>query len=294
MTLDQISYFLELCNTLHYTKASKNLNISQPSLSYAIKQLEQELGAPLFRIERKKVYLTEYGKEFQPYCERVMESILQGKKQIVNMKNSDIGNINLGYVYSTGSSLVPTLIEAYHDYKGNNRIAFVLKMANSPFIIENVKNNILDFGILPLINDEIEGISTMPIYNQELFLITSKEHPFSKKKMINVSDLENEKIVALDKESDLYERTEIIFKDNNIKPNFYYDVDELNSMAAFVSANMGIGLTPYTPVLKSYDVAVIPFNNHHIRRNIYIVWNSKIEQTPAMESFLDFVKLYKY
>ncbi len=290
MTLDQIRYFLEVCNTLHYTQAAKNLNISQPSLSYAIKQLEEELGIPLFRKDKRVVSLTEYGRMFQPYCENALKSLQQGEYYLREMVNPNLGNINLGYVYSTGSMLVPNLIEAYHKYKEDNRVTFILKMANSPSIIKSIKANVLDFGILPLINSEIEGIGTKSIYNQELFLIVSKCHRLANRDCVEISDLKNEKIVALYKESDLYERTEVIFKEENLIPNFQYDVDELNSMAAFVSANMGIGITPYTPVLNSYDVVVIPFKDHKINRNIYLIWNTKTEHTPVIKDFLSFSK----
>ncbi|NLW41781.1 MAG: LysR family transcriptional regulator [Tissierellia bacterium] len=290
MTLDQIRYFLEVCNTLHYTKAAHNLNISQPSLSYAIKQLEEELEVPLFRKEKKTVYITDYGKMFQPYCQRALDSLQQGEFYIREMVNPNLGNINLGYVYSTGSQLVPNLIEAYHDYKGDNKVTFILKMANSPSILDSIKDELLDFGILPLLNNNIDGIGTMPVHRQELYLIASKQHRLANNKFVEIEDLADEKIVALDKESDLYERTKMLFREKDLVPNFYYDVDELNSMAAFVSANMGIGITPNTPVLKSYDLVVIPFENHSIKRNVYMIWNSKISHTPVVLDFLEFAR----
>lgn len=293
MTLNQITYFLEVCKTLHYTRAAKNLNISQPSLSYSIKQLENELGVSLFRKENKKVYITEYGKIFKPYCERAIDNLMQGIASISEANNPYSGNIRIGYVYSTGSSIVPNLIDSFHQHRGDNNITFLLKMANSPSIIENIKDNILDFGILPMISSEIDGINAFPIYRQELFVIVSKNHKLAKNEFTKIKDLKGEKIVALDRESDLYERTKIIFHKENLKPNFYYDVDELNTMAAFVSADMGIGITPHIPALSSYDVIIIPFENHIIQRNIYLIWNNKIDQRPVLKNFLNFVKISK-
>ena len=63
MTLQQLQYFRELARTQHYTRAAERLMVSQPSLSYAISELEKELGAALFRKDRKKTTLTEEGKK---------------------------------------------------------------------------------------------------------------------------------------------------------------------------------------------------------------------------------------
>ena len=72
MTLHQLQYFRVMAETLHYTKAAKILHISQPSLSYALSQLESELGVPLFQKVGKRIYLTSFGKAFKKSNENIL------------------------------------------------------------------------------------------------------------------------------------------------------------------------------------------------------------------------------
>ena len=78
MTLLQLHYFQTLSQTLHYTRAAELLHISQPSLSYAISELEKELGVKLFEKKKKQIDLTVYGQQFLPYVERALDLLKEG------------------------------------------------------------------------------------------------------------------------------------------------------------------------------------------------------------------------
>jgi len=81
MEIQQVRYFVALCETLNFTRAAERSNVSQPSLTRAIKLLEHELGGPLFVRDRSRTRLTELGRLMQPYLEGVMEQIEGAKSQ---------------------------------------------------------------------------------------------------------------------------------------------------------------------------------------------------------------------
>lgn len=289
MMIKQLICFVEVCKTLHFTEASKNLHISQPSLSYSIKQLEDELGVELFVRDGKTILLSEYGKVFKTYADSAISILEQGKSKMKELSTPDILNVNMGYVYSTGSNLVPNIIENFYSYSGSRSVNFDLKMGTSPEIINNVIEGKSDFGVVPLLNKNIENISFIEIDSQELFLIVNKNHPLSNKKYVEIDDIDDEKLVVLYQDSDLFKLTIKLFEDNSLEPNVMFYVDELNSMAAFVSVNMGVGITPIIPTLSTYSVKAIPFKNK-ITRDIYIVWNTNNENSLSVKSLLDFLK----
>jgi DNA-binding transcriptional LysR family regulator len=82
MNLFYIRYFVELAKEQQYTKAAKNLNITQPSLSHAIHQLEEELGVLLFEKTGRNTVLTRYGEEFLVYAENTIRTLDQGIRLI--------------------------------------------------------------------------------------------------------------------------------------------------------------------------------------------------------------------
>ena len=96
MTLLQLQYFTVLSETLHYTRASEKLHISQPSLSYAIGELEKELGVKLFQKENRKVALTAYGQQFLSYVEKSLALLSEGEQVIRQMAENAPQIVNFG------------------------------------------------------------------------------------------------------------------------------------------------------------------------------------------------------
>lgn len=88
MTLLQLRYFQLLSRTLHYTHTAEQLHISQPSLSYAINELEKELGVKLFQKEKQKVRLTSYGLQFLPYVDQCLSVLQEGRDAIQSMADN--------------------------------------------------------------------------------------------------------------------------------------------------------------------------------------------------------------
>ena len=120
MNLSQLQYFKVLAQEEHYTRAAQMLSITQPSLSHAISQLEQELGTRLFEKKGRNVVLTRYGKMFLPYVEESLKVLNEGVQRIQEVNGSRHGIIHLAYIYTMGSEFAPKLVrkflDAYPDY----------------------------------------------------------------------------------------------------------------------------------------------------------------------------------
>ena len=99
MNLSQLQYFKVLAQEEHYTRAAQMLSITQPSLSHAISQLEQELGTRLFEKKGRNVVLTRYGKMFLPYVEESLKVLNEGAQRIQEVNGSRHGIIHLAYIY---------------------------------------------------------------------------------------------------------------------------------------------------------------------------------------------------
>ncbi len=291
MTLQQLRYFIEMANTLHYTKAAEQLNISQPSLSYAISQLSITLGVPLFMKEGMQISLTEYGKAFLPYAESALNILSQGEMQLDKMHNPSTGNISLGYIYTVSFDSIPQLIEEFYNYMGNRNINFSFQVNMTNLLIKKLLEGKLDVVMAPYTETANEPIKAIPIFEQELFLIVYNGHSLSNRTSITVEELRDEKFIMINKATDLYLQTANLFKHYNIKPNVFFEVDECNSMASFVGAQLGIAIMPIIPSLVNYKVTAIPFKDKIAKRTVSILWNSQINCTPALNRFLEYCNL---
>lgn len=290
MTLQQLEYFVKMSYVLHYTKASEQLNISQPSLSYALGELSKELGVPLFEKSGKTISLTEYGEAFLPYVESALNILQQGEVQLTNMKNPSSANINLGYIYSVSFDAIPHIIDNFYAYQGNNNTHFSFQVNMTNTLIEKLIDGSLDVVMTPLPEIVNECIESIPVFKQELFLVVYNDHPLAQKTSVNIEDFKNEKFIMINKKTDLFLQTDALFKKNNVVPDIAFKVDECNSMAAFVGAQLGITIMPKIPSLSNYKVTAIPFEGSHLTRTIYLHWNNRRQLSHALTQFLDYFK----
>ena len=104
MNLNQLQYFKVLAQEEHYTRAAQILSITQPSLSHAIAQLEEELGTRLFEKKGRNIVLTRYGKLFLPYVEESLKVLEEGVQRTRELNGSKEGIIHLAYIYTMGSN----------------------------------------------------------------------------------------------------------------------------------------------------------------------------------------------
>lgn len=291
MTLQQLRYFVEMCYTLHYTKTAEDLKIAQPSLSYALHQLSEELGVPLFKKIGKKVELTEFGEAFLPYAESALNILSQGEQHLSKMLNPTAGIINLGYIYSVSFDAIPSLIDEFYVNQGNRNIHFNFQVNMTNVLVDKLHDASLDVVLAPMpeaVNDNIESLA---IFNQELYLVVYNDHPLSSRKSITIEDFRDEKLIMINKKTDLYMQTENMFKRYNIMPEVAFKVDECNSMAAFVGAQLGVAIMPKIPSLESYKVTAIPFEGRTMSRTICLIWSKKVQPSPALRSFLDYYRM---
>lgn len=113
MNLNQLHYFVTLAYMEHYTKAAKQLSITQPSLSHAIGMLEQELGTYLFEKQGRNVVLTKYGKVFLKYAEESLRVLDTGIKKTRSMTSETSGEIDIGYIYTQGVNLYRSWLKIF-------------------------------------------------------------------------------------------------------------------------------------------------------------------------------------
>src|SRR5215211_1462486 len=96
MDMHHIRYFLAVCETLNFTRAAEKCNITQPALSRAIQQLEEELGGLLFRRERNLTHLTDLGALLRPRLEQIIEGVTSAKKEVKRFLTLEQANVTLG------------------------------------------------------------------------------------------------------------------------------------------------------------------------------------------------------
>lgn len=288
MNLNHLYYFKTLARLEHYTRASEELNITQPSLSHAISSLEEELSTSLFERQGRNVVLTKYGRQFLRYVEASLELLDDGIKKTKEMTGNSSGIIDLGFIYTLGSHYVPQLVNNFLKTYPDKNIKFSFSQGNTKDIIKGLKEEKYDVALCSYLPDE-KDIEFIPITKEELVVIVPKDHPLSSKDSVDLLETIPYPQVYFNKNSGLRPVIDQLFSSIKELPNIVYELEEDSSVAGLVAGNFGIAILPDIPLLAHMDVKKLTINTPKYERYIYMAQMKKRYQTPITKAFIQYI-----
>ena len=184
MELRHLRYFLAVADAAHFTRAAQKLWVSQPTLSQQIKQLEEELGAPLFHRGAGGVQLTAAGEKFRPYAERVLHEMEEAVAAIGHDEAAPGESLHIGALEGVADYLLPAVVaRAVSESKLEIRVS----TASAPELSQKVAAGELDLAIGALDNSS----HGEPLFDEDLILWTPPSHRLSGHARARFGDLEN-------------------------------------------------------------------------------------------------------
>ena len=297
MNIKHLEFFKELAQTQHMAKAAENLGISQPTLSYAIKKIEKELGAPLFEPDGRNIRLTSLGSIYLEYITKSLSNLSQGNELIIQLMNPNKGHIKLGFTYTLGQKLVPELISKFCADKENQSITFELGQGNSKELLRGLATEKYDLVFTSYV-DKIGKKTTNSIFNfiplvqQEIVAAIPNEHVLAKKNKLYVQDLAPYPMIGFSHNSGLKPLIDQILTNAHVNPNIIYEVEEDHTMAGLVIHNLGVALMPYMPLLDQSHITLKRLINQPLTHQLYLVQKQNHFVTPSVERFEEFSRTY--
>lgn len=288
MNLNHLQYFVKLAHLEHYTKAARDLSITQPSLSHAISCLEEELGTRLFEKQGRNVVLTKYGKIFLKYVEKSLEYLQEGVDKTKALTCSTSGVIDLGYIYTLEAEFVPAMVRKFLKENEDKNFGFTFSSSNTSSIIEGLKSERFDIGFCSKVEDKSD-VEFIKIKEEELVVVVPKNHELSKYEEIDLEKTVDYKHIAFTKSSGLRPVIDDLFKQIDKEQDIAYEVEKDESMAGLVAENFGIAVMPNIPFLKYFNVDVIKLKSPIYSRNIYMAKLKNKYLSPAVDEFSKFV-----
>lgn len=289
MNLNHLYYFRALAKEEHYTKTAERLSITQPSLSHAISCLESELGVKLFEKQGRNAKLTKYGALFLRYVEQSLEMLDEGKRILIESSGIQGGFLDIGYIYTLGSHLIPEMLKNYLKEKEGNRIKFSFGQGTTKQMIAQLKDGVYDFVFASYVNGE-KDLEFYPITKEELVLVVPKDHPLAGADSVDLKDTIDYPYIAFSENSGLRPVISQLFAQIKCQPKFAYEGEEDSSVAGLVAAGFGIAIMPKIPLLQTMDVCTVPISSPEIRRYVYLVTKKNKYLAPAAKDFIRFIK----
>lgn len=287
MNLYQLRYFVQLAHEQHYTRAAQQLNISQPSLSHAITQLEEELGVQLFEKAGRGVRLTEFGNEFLRCTERSLSILDNGIEDMQHYARGE-GLIRLGFLRQLGVEFIPRLTSQYLAQNSEYKIQFTFHSDRTPELLEGLLHQKYDlvFCSRPT---ESEDFSCVPIERQNLVLIVPQNHPLASRHNIALEETLPYPYIFFDSTTGLRSVIDELFDKIGQHPKIIYETDEEQIIAGLVSHGFGIAVIPMIDLLLKLNVKILPITKPAYTGNLYMIANKQTYQTPAVVNFRNFI-----
>ncbi|MGN0416562.1 LysR family transcriptional regulator [Anaerostipes faecalis] len=289
MNLNQLYYFQKVAQLQHYHQAATALNISQPSLSRSIANLEDELGIPLFKKNGRNIKLTKYGQIFLEHVNRILEEIKVAETKMKALSNASGGHIDIGYVFPLAKSYIPHMVRNFLNTEQNKDVTFSLNQDITKKLISDLKSEKYDIIFGSYVPDEPE-IEFIPIINQEMVIITPVGHPLKNKKPIILEDLLDYPVIGYDHTSGLGRFTNSIYRQNHMKPSIAFETPDENAIASLVAEDFGIGFVAHVESLRDYNVEILHLANVKPYHTVYMAYLKNSIMLPSVQNFIDFVK----
>lgn len=292
MNFKQLEAFLWVSELQSFTKAARQLYMSQPAVSFQIKALEEDLQVALFQRGDKKVILTEAGRLLYPEAKQMLRHYHKIKAGLDDLKGLKTGHLVVGAGTIPGEYLLPLLIGGFKEkYPG---IQIALKVAGSGQVGRWVREREIDMGITgaPV---EGEGIDCLPWLQDQLVLIVPPSHPWANMNAINVSDLKNESMIMREQGSGTRRTLEKKLEEHNVALEKIPQGMELGSTRAVITAveaGLGISIVSRCAVKEALElrrVREVQVVGLDLSRYLYQVRHNHGMGGFAIEAFNSFI-----
>jgi len=296
MTLTELRYIVTVSKTKHFGKAAAKCFVSQPTLSVAIRKLEDELDVEIFERGRSEVNITPIGHVIIEQAEKILLEASAIKKITEKLKGNLEEPVRLAALESIGPYIFPYIVKEFKKSLPNTLVNF--KLSNSNSIKSDLLDSKIDFALSSTVinNDKIESYK---VYSEPLVAIVPIEHQVAKKDTISVDNLNNNNIILVNSENcyrnELLSIVPDLYKDNNN----YQESDTIENIFNMVAMGAGISIVPYSSVknISSYlsdFVTIMNFEGnskeYKFERSIYCMWRKGFYREYVLNEFLDIFK----
>jgi len=277
MEMHQVRYFLAVSRLLNFTRAAEECHVAQPSLTRAIKQLEEELGAELFRRERNLTHLTEFGQRMLPLLQQCYDSAASAKALASSFKAGAVAPLSIALSTAVDLALlVPDLTELMRAFDG---LELRFLRGSRQQVVEFLKKGDAELAVAGPLGESWERLDAWPLFTERMCLAVSNQHPLAKRDAVEPDDLANERLL-LRTYCEVAGEFEDFLKSRQLHTVVSHKIVSDRDLVTLIEGNLGVGMIPEsTP--RSECIRLIETTGLDLRRTIYLYGVAGRQRSPA-------------
>lgn len=291
MTLTELKYIVAVAREKHFGHAAEACFVAQPTLSVAIKKLEDELGVTLFERGGSEISMTPLGVQIVAQAERVLEQTAAIKETAKQNKDPLAGPFRLGIIYTIAPYLLPPLVKTIIERVP--QMPLVLQENFTVRLLDLLRQGELDAIVVALPFPD-QGLVVQPVYDEPFVVAVPKGHPWAKRDSVTRDDLKSETMLLLgnghcfrDQVLEVCpEMSRFSTTGDGIARTF--EGSSLETIRHMVASGIGITVLPQAsvPDIHATDgmLRYIPFSRPAPSRRVVIAWRKSFTRGPAIEA----------
>ena len=288
LTLRQLQIFVAAARHLSYARAAEELHLTPPAVSMQLKQLEDNIGLPLFERLGRGVALTGAGELLVHHALRVLGEIKDAEANLMALSGAETGQISVGLV-STAKYFMPRLLAQFA--QAHPAIDIQFSVGNREKLLQKLQDNAIDLAVMGRTPVEIDAHAE-PMARHPYVLIGPADHPLREARRFDLQELRHDTFLLREEGSGSRRVAEEMFKNHLFTPARTISMGSNETIKQAVMAGMGISLISLHTLpleLKTNEVSLLDVIGTPIERTWYVVHMNAKRLLPAGQKFREFL-----
>lgn len=266
MEMHQVRYFLAVARELNFTRAAESCNVAQPSLTRAIKQLEEELGGELFRRERNLSHLTELGQRMLPMLQQCYDSALTAKSLAQSMKKGAIAPLPIAVSTTVNMMLLISFLTELVRVMPGLELRF--HRGSNVEVAEFLKKGEAEVAIGGPLHDNWDRLDSWLLFQEPYRLAVGHQHRLASfAQPIAPKELAGERLLCRNNCDNRQELTDFLVQ-NSGYPSLKHDLWTEQDLREFLVANLGIAVMPQSSIVGEH-IKSLRVDGLELQRSVY-------------------------
>jgi LysR family hydrogen peroxide-inducible transcriptional activator len=290
MTLTELRYIVAVARERHFGRAAEACHASQPTVSVAIRKLEEELGVRLFERGTNEVTPTGIGERVIAQAQRVLEQAAE-IHEIARLGRDPLnGALRLAAIYTIGPYLLPTVVRQLQ--RDVPQMPLMLNENFTVRLLDMLKNGEIDAAIMAFPLPE-SGLAIAPLYDESFLVAVPRDHPWARRKSVAVEELGGETNLMLgsghcfrDQVLDACPELDRVSAADGTQRTV--EGSSLETIRQMVASGIGVAVLPATSiperVRRDSLIAYVPFRRPIPGRRVVLAWRKSFTRVPAIDA----------
>lgn len=290
MEMHQVRYFLAVARTRNFTRAAEECNVAQPSLTRAIKQLEDELGGELFRRERPQAQLTDLGQHMLPLLQQCFDSAASAKSVAGSIKAGKTGALRLALSRTIDLDVVmPHLLQLRHHFPD---LDLKVMRGSAGEVAECLKRGDAELGIAAMADDSWERFDHWPLFTECFHYVVHSEHRLANSESIPLDELKNERFLRRPYCEHVGAVAELL-RNANITIESAHEVWSERDLMKLIEANFGFAILPSSTLVPA-TARCGTIEGLDLRRTVYLYGVAGRQRTAVAAAALKLLRAFNW